>query len=73
VLVDFGTGTSIPRYMVECLTVVAMPKGADHERLIQPEALRSPEVLLGCTWDTKADIWNFGCIVRIHVLLENDD
>ncbi|KAJ3493008.1 hypothetical protein NLJ89_g11115 [Agrocybe chaxingu] len=48
VLIDFGT---------------AMPEGTDHDRLIQPEALRSPEVLLGCTWDVNADIWNVGCIV----------
>ncbi|CAA7263794.1 unnamed protein product [Cyclocybe aegerita] len=48
VLIDFGT---------------AMPEGTDRNRLIQPEALRSPEVLLGCTWDVKADIWNVGCIV----------
>lgn len=31
---------------------------------IQPVALRSPEVLIGAEWDTKTDIWNFGCIVR---------
>jgi serine/threonine-protein kinase SRPK3 len=31
--------------------------------LIQPEALRSPEVIIGAEWDTKADIWNFGCLV----------
>ncbi|KZT64847.1 kinase-like protein [Daedalea quercina L-15889] len=31
--------------------------------LIQPVALRSPEVLIGAPWDTKADIWNFGCLM----------
>ncbi|KAF5353064.1 hypothetical protein D9758_008768 [Tetrapyrgos nigripes] len=31
--------------------------------LIQPEDLRSPEVILGAEWDTKADIWNFGCLM----------
>ncbi|OCH92620.1 kinase-like protein [Obba rivulosa] len=31
--------------------------------LIQPEALRSPEVIIGAEWDTKADIWNFGCLM----------
>ncbi|KAJ3863802.1 MAG: kinase-like protein [Lentinula lateritia] len=48
VLIDYGT---------------AMPLESQSDRLIQPEALRSPEVLLGCPWNTKADIWNLGCIV----------
>ncbi|KAJ7484747.1 kinase-like protein [Mycena latifolia] len=30
---------------------------------IQPVALRSPEVLIDAPWDTKADVWNFGCLV----------
>jgi SET domain-containing protein len=25
---------------------------------------RAPEVILGCGWDSKADIWNFGVLVR---------
>ncbi|KAJ7186814.1 kinase-like domain-containing protein [Mycena filopes] len=29
----------------------------------QPVALRAPEVLIGAPWDTKADIWNFGCLI----------
>ncbi|KIY45275.1 kinase-like protein, partial [Fistulina hepatica ATCC 64428] len=48
VLVDFGT---------------AMPAHGDHQRLIQPTALRCPEVLTGCDWGPKADIWNLGCII----------
>ncbi|TDL23733.1 kinase-like protein [Rickenella mellea] len=31
--------------------------------VIQPESLRSPEVIIGAEWDTKADIWNFGCLI----------
>ncbi|KDR82262.1 hypothetical protein GALMADRAFT_90824 [Galerina marginata CBS 339.88] len=31
--------------------------------VIQPESLRSPEVIIGAEWDTKTDIWNFGCLV----------
>lgn len=31
--------------------------------MIQPVSLRSPEVIIGAEWDTKADIWNFGCLV----------
>ncbi|KAF8799940.1 kinase-like protein [Phlegmacium glaucopus] len=31
--------------------------------IIQPESLRAPEVIIGAEWDTKADIWNFGCLV----------
>ncbi|KIJ53603.1 hypothetical protein M422DRAFT_73895 [Sphaerobolus stellatus SS14] len=33
------------------------------QEIIQPAALRAPEVILGYRWDTPADIWNFGCIV----------
>ncbi|ESK96782.1 serine protein kinase sky1 [Moniliophthora roreri MCA 2997] len=31
--------------------------------LIQPQAFRSPEVIIGAEWNTKADIWNFGCLM----------
>ncbi|KAF8867649.1 kinase-like protein [Gymnopilus junonius] len=31
--------------------------------LIQPVELRAPEVILKAVWDTKADIWNFGCLI----------
>ncbi|EGN94656.1 hypothetical protein SERLA73DRAFT_77409 [Serpula lacrymans var. lacrymans S7.3] len=31
--------------------------------IIQPEALRAPEVIIGAEWDTTADIWNFGCLM----------
>ncbi|CAL1705919.1 unnamed protein product [Somion occarium] len=41
----------------------AMPSYTKRERLIQPEALRAPEVLLGCTWGPSADIWNLGCLI----------
>lgn len=33
--------------------------------VIQPLALRAPEVLIDAPWDTKTDIWNFGCLVRL--------
>lgn len=32
---------------------------------IQPDYYRAPEVILGCGWDFKADIWNFGVLVRL--------
>lgn len=34
--------------------------------VIQPESLRAPEVIIGAEWDTKADIWNFGCLVSSY-------
>lgn len=36
--------------------------------MIQPESLRSPEVIIGAEWDTKADIWNLGCLVSFFLL-----
>ncbi|EPS34067.1 hypothetical protein PDE_09029 [Penicillium oxalicum 114-2] len=30
---------------------------------IQPDYYRAPEVILGCGWDSKADIWNFGVLL----------
>ncbi|KAJ9209278.1 hypothetical protein DTO166G4_9119 [Paecilomyces variotii] len=30
---------------------------------IQPDPYRAPEVILGCGWDFKADIWNFGVLL----------
>ncbi|KKK26138.1 serine/threonine-protein [Aspergillus rambellii] len=30
---------------------------------IQPDYYRAPEVILGCGWDFKADIWNFGVLL----------
>ncbi|EFQ96970.1 CMGC/CLK protein kinase [Nannizzia gypsea CBS 118893] len=30
---------------------------------IQPDYYRAPEVILGCGWDAKADIWNFGVLL----------
>ncbi|KAL4894936.1 kinase-like domain-containing protein [Aspergillus ambiguus] len=30
---------------------------------IQPDFYRAPEIILGCGWDFKADIWNFGVLL----------
>jgi serine/threonine-protein kinase SRPK3 len=40
-----------------------------HSFLIQPEALRAPEVILGGPWGPPVDIWNLGCLVRDAGLL----
>jgi serine/threonine-protein kinase SRPK3 len=34
-----------------------------HAAVIQPPALRAPEVILGCEWGPSADIWNLGCLI----------
>jgi serine/threonine-protein kinase SRPK3 len=45
---------------------------ADREpttRIISPDALRAPEVILGADFDTKVDIWSLGCMVSSTDLL----
>ncbi|KAK2804919.1 hypothetical protein FQN50_006429 [Emmonsiellopsis sp. PD_5] len=36
--------------------------GEYNTRIIQRPAFRAPEVILGCSWDRKADIWSFGIL-----------
>ncbi|KAF5345014.1 hypothetical protein D9758_010433 [Tetrapyrgos nigripes] len=38
-------------------------KDRHFQELVQPSALRAPEVILGYSWSTSADIWNLGCLV----------
>ena len=33
------------------------------EGIVQPYALRAPEVLLGLEWGPAIDIWSLGCLV----------
>jgi len=47
-LTDFGTATTVD---------------GPHADIIQPYALRAPEVILGNGWHTSADIWNLGCLL----------
>ncbi|KAF8878474.1 hypothetical protein CPB84DRAFT_330366 [Gymnopilus junonius] len=47
-LTDFGTAATVD---------------GRHANIIQPYALRAPEVIIGCGWDTRADIWNLGCLI----------
>lgn len=35
-----------------------------HRGLIQPELYRAPEVLFNMEWNSSADIWNVGVLVR---------
>eukprot|EP00919_Chromeraceae_sp_WS-2016_P013573 GHVR01031985.1.p1 GENE.GHVR01031985.1~~GHVR01031985.1.p1 ORF type:complete len:481 (-),score=81.92 GHVR01031985.1:76-1518(-) len=43
---------------------------------VQSRSYRAPEVLLGCPYDCKIDIWSFGCIIAElwtgYVLFQND-
>src|ERR1700689_88208 len=49
--------------------VLAVSINGFHSDVIQPFALRAPEVILGCGWDTSIDIWNLGCLARYLLLL----
>lgn len=55
ILSDFGTIKSIIR---------------DNSDEIQTRYYRAPEVIIGCKWDYKADIWSIGCLY--FELLTND-
>lgn len=35
--------------------------------MIQPSALRAPEVTIGAPWDSKVDIWSLGCLVHYPI------
>ena len=40
----------------------------DHlSEVVQPYALRAPEVILGLEWGPAIDIWSLGCMVHITV------
>lgn len=59
-IVDFGLATRLDKPSTR--------DGMVGEQLgiypIQPDFYRAPEVILGCGWNFKADIWNFGVLVR---------
>jgi len=64
-LTDFGTGEQWLSDTVDLTSIgysAAMVDGP-HADIIQPYALRAPEVILGNGWHTSADIWNLGCLV----------
>ncbi|KAL1978188.1 hypothetical protein VTN31DRAFT_1047 [Thermomyces dupontii] len=58
-IVDFGLATRLGKR--------SAPDGEAREQHgiypIQPDHYRAPEVILGCRWDSKADIWNFGVLL----------
>lgn len=64
-IVDFGLATRLGKR--------SAPDGEAREQHgiypIQPDHYRAPEVILGCRWDSKADIWNFGVLVRLVNIL----
>ena len=65
VLADVGHGRfRRVSVLIETLTAgLAHWKDRHFQEIIQPNALRAPEVILGYPWSTPADIWNLGCLV----------
>ena len=70
-LIDFGSGMS-SCFSSMCISQVACWLANTLTRqwaaMLQPRALRSPEVILGADWDTKVDVWNLTCLVRVYLL-----
>ena len=68
-IVDFGLATRLDKPSTH--------NGMVGEQLgiypIQPDYYRAPEVILGCGWNFKADIWNFGVLVRLLKLFSGDE
>jgi serine/threonine protein kinase len=66
-IADFGLATRLDR--------PATRNGSAGEQLgiypIEPDHDRAPEEILGCGWDFKADIWNFGVLVRLYTCFQN--
>ncbi|WEW55344.1 hypothetical protein PRK78_000773 [Emydomyces testavorans] len=56
VLCDFGSAVSSEK---------------ENTTVVQPEVYRSPEVTLGIPWDSKIDIWNVGCMVKMTLNIWN--
>ena len=46
----------------------AYPRGEHPSNIVQPYALRAPEVILGLGWDPAIDIWSLGCMVSACLL-----
>ncbi len=67
-LSDFSAGRWLDYIQRTHLTLISIANLMSNRfaEVIQPESLRSPEVVIGAKWDTKADIWNFGCLVSSH-------
>lgn len=66
-IADFGLATRLDRPSTR-FGMVAEQLGIYP---IQPDYYRAPEVILGCGWDFKADIWNFGVLVRPCTCFQN--
>ncbi|KAI0038516.1 kinase-like protein, partial [Auriscalpium vulgare] len=47
-IADFGVANMISDHFME---------------MVQPAALRAPEVILGAPWNEKVDIWSVGCLI----------
>lgn len=55
----------LPSLLDKCITDTKTASWVDNHlsEWIQPEKLRSPEVILGVPWDAKVDIWNLGALL----------
>jgi len=55
----------LPRGTIKAEHSAAHPRGAHLSKIVQPSALRAPEVILGLEWGSAIDIWSLGCMVLL--------
>ena len=61
---NFGSGEFAKRSMMrDSVKTTANDLSHQYRNNFQHVKLRAPEIIIGAEWGTKADIWNFGCLV----------
>jgi serine/threonine-protein kinase SRPK3 len=58
-------------YPILCDLGSAVSDEVRYPGVVQALPYRAPEVILGAAWDHKIDIWNFGILVSLKVMMSD--